>query len=355
MRLAFHRLRVVERRQETDDAISLTLEPPAEFKERFRFTQGQHLVFREHIDGVEQRRTYSLCCGADEGILRVAVKRVEGGVFSSHVHRHWQLGQEVEAMPPEGRFFTPLAAEQRKHYLGIVAGSGITPLLSTLKTTLRREPHSRFTLLYGNRRRGGILFADELAALKSRYPARLAVYHFLSREAQQPELFHGRLDGERLHRALAALLPDGAVDEAFVCGPNDMIDQACACLERVGLAAGRIHYERFGVPGRGAAKPAAAAEDNPAASVTLIIDGQQRQLELSAGERILEAATAAGVDLPYSCQGGVCCTCRAKVLSGRVSMDKNFALEAAEVEQGFVLACQARPRTQQVVLSFDER
>lgn len=355
MRLAFHRLRIVDVRRETADAVVLTLEPPAELQSQFHFTQGQHLVFREHIDGAEVRRSYSLCGDADEDGLRVAVKKVDGGVFSSHVHQCWQPGRWVEAMPPTGRFFTPLAEAQRKHYLGIAAGSGITPLLSLIKTTLRREPHSRFTLFYGNRRRQDILFAEELAALKSSYPARLAVHHFLSREAQQPELFHGRLDRTRLQRALAALLPRGLVDEAFVCGPNDMIDQACACLEIAGLAASRIHCERFGEPVRGAAPPPAREEENPAASVTVIIDGQQRQLALRAGERILAAAVAAGVDLPYSCQGGVCCTCRAKVLSGAVSMDKNFALEPAEVEQGFVLACQARPRTQQVVLSFDER
>ena len=195
--------------------------------------------------------------------------------------------------------FTPLAEAQRKHYLGIAAGSGITPLLSLIKTTLRRESRSRFTLFYGNRRRQDILFAEELAALKSSYPARLAVHHFLSREAQQPELFHGRLDRTRLQRALAALLPRGLVDEAFVCGPNDMIDQACACLESAGLAASRIHCERFGEPVRGAAPPPAREEENPAASVTVIIDGQQRQLALRAGERIL-AAAAAGSTYPLA-------------------------------------------------------
>lgn len=351
----FHSLRIAEVRRESDDAVSLRFEVPAGLAEAYRFTQGQHLTLRANVGGADTRRSYSICTGVNDGELRVAIKAVAGGVFSTYANQELRAGQTLDVMPPDGRFFVPLDPSHRKHYLAVVAGSGITPVLSIIKTTLETEPESRFTLLYGNKKRGTILFAEALADLKARFMSRLTVYHFLSREAQELELFHGRLDEARLLQVFDTLVPVAGIDDAFVCGPNEMIDVAEAALQKAGLARGRIHTERFGVPATSGAPRAVAADEPSEATVTVIMDGLERQVALPAGQNILDAAVASGIDLPYSCKGGVCCTCRAKVLSGQVRMDKNFALEPAEVEQGFVLTCQAHPLTENVVVSFDER
>ena len=351
----FHLLRIADVRKESEEAISLRFEVPPALADTYRFIQGQHLTLRANIGGADVRRSYSICSGIGDGELRIAIKQVANGIFSTYANKELRAGQCIEVLPPDGRFFVPLAADNKKHYLAIVAGSGITPLLSIIKTTLEVEPNSRFTLLYGNQRRGTILFADALAALKARFMDRFAVYHFLSREAQELELFNGRLDAARLQRIFDTLLPLSNISDAFVCGPNEMIDDAIAALQQAGVARAHIHTERFCVP-QGADTPRTALDDDAAqASVTVIMDGLAREVGLSAGQSILEAALSAGIDLPYSCKGGVCCTCRAKVLAGQVRMDKNFALEPAEVEQGFALTCQAHPLTENVVVSFDER
>lgn len=351
----FHLLRIAEVRKESEEAISLRFEVPPALADTYRFIQGQHLTLRANIGGADVRRSYSICSGIGDGELRIAIKQVANGIFSTYANKELRAGQCIEVLPPDGRFFVPLAADNKKHYLAIVAGSGITPLLSIIKTTLEVEPNSRFTLLYGNQRRGTILFADALAALKARFMDRFAVYHFLSREAQELELFNGRLDAARLQRIFDTLLPLSNISDAFVCGPNEMIDDAIAALQQAGVARAHIHTERFCVP-QGADTPRTARDDEAAqATVTVIMDGLAREVGLSAGQSILDAAVSAGIDLPYSCKGGVCCTCRAKVLAGQVRMDKNFALEPAEVEQGFALTCQAHPLTENVVVSFDER
>jgi ring-1,2-phenylacetyl-CoA epoxidase subunit PaaE len=351
----FHRLTIAEVRRETPEAVSLRFQVPDELGEAFRFVQGQHVALRTVIDGVEVRRNYSICAGVDDGELRVAVKEVPGGVFSTWANRHLKAGDAIDVMTPDGRFFVPLEAGRARHYAGFAAGSGITPVLSLVRTTLAREPRSRFTLVYGNRSLGSTLFQEALEDLKDRHLGRFVLINVFSREPQDVDLFNGRLDGARVRALADTLLPLDTVDEAFVCGPGAMIDEVEEALLAGGMARGHVHVERFGVPGSG---PAHRVEpgDAPRARITVIADGLRREVAFREGDpSILEAAVHAGMNLPFSCKGGMCCTCRARVLEGRVRMDKNYSLDAADVAKGFVLTCQAHPLTDSVVVSYDER
>jgi ring-1,2-phenylacetyl-CoA epoxidase subunit PaaE len=351
----FHSLRVAEVRRETAEAVSLRFEVPAELADEFRFVQGQHLNLRVKRDGEELRRSYSICAGVDDNELRVAIKKVPGGRFSGWANESIKVGDVFEVMTPEGRFHTPLDPAQRKHYVAFVAGSGITPILSLIRTTLKVEPLSRFTLVYGNRRQASVMFAEALEDLKNRYMSRFVLYNLFSREEQDVALFNGRLDRARVARFLDTLIPPESIDAAFVCGPGAMIDEVESGLLAAGVPAAHIHLERFGVPD---AAPAHHAEPGDAAQaqVTIIMDGLRREMAFQAEDpSILEVALKAGMDLPYSCKGGVCCTCRAKVLEGKVRMDKNYTLEPDDLEAGYVLTCQAHPLTERVVISFDER
>ncbi len=357
----FHPLAVADVRRETPYAVVLTFDVPAALARDYRFTQGQFLTLRTRIGGEEVRRSYSICSGVNETRLSVAVKRVDGGRFSNFANDELAPGAAVDVMTPEGRFFTALDPAQRRHYVAFAAGSGITPVLSLVKTALATEPGSRFTLVYGNRFVRSIMFCDELEDLKDRYLGRFALYHVLSRDHQEVELFNGRIDEARCAVLLDTLIPVAGIDEAFVCGPAGMIDAVAASLARHGLAPQRIHVERFASPSQPAppvariGAPVAEAE-GPAASVTVIADGKQRHVRVAyEGESILDMALHAGADLPFACKAGVCCTCRAKVVEGEVRMDKNFALDEAEVERGFVLSCQSHPVTERVVISYDER
>jgi ring-1,2-phenylacetyl-CoA epoxidase subunit PaaE len=351
----FHTLRIVGLRPETTDAVCIELEVPPELAREYAFVQGQHLTFKTDIDGQEMRRSYSICAGVDDGVLRVLVKKVTGGRFSSFVHSRLRAGDAIEVLTPDGRFHTPLDAAQAKHYAAFAAGSGITPILSLASTTLRREPLSRFTLVYGNRRQASILFQEELEDLKDRYLTRFVLYHVFSREQQDVPLFNGRLDRAKIHAFAESLLPVSTIDEAFVCGPGGMIDDVSAALLECALPAERIHIERFGVPDADASHRV-EAEDAPHAIVTVISDGIQREVEFRESDpSILDAALGAGIDLPFACKGGVCCTCRAKVLEGRVRMDKNYGLERRELDAGFVLTCQSHPLTERVTISYDAR
>ncbi|HMN82889.1 MAG TPA: phenylacetate-CoA oxygenase/reductase subunit PaaK [Burkholderiaceae bacterium] len=359
---AFHPLRVRERRPETADSVSLLFDVPESLRDAYRFRQGQFLTLRAPIDGREERRSYSICVGVDDyerrGELRVAVKRVAGGRFSNWVNDHLQPGQTIDVMTPDGRFNTPLDPAQARHHVGFAGGSGITPMLSLIKTTLEAEPRSRFTLIYGNRSLPAIMFLEDLEDLKNRYLGRLRLYHVLSDEPQEIALFSGLLDRARCEAFLADLLPPADIDEAFICGPEPMMDAAEAALRAAGVPAGRIHVERFGVPmPAGQPKPVVVIGDEAdAADVTLVVDGKARKLKVSRhGSGILDAGLAAGIDLPYACKGGVCCTCRARVLEGEVRMDKNYTLDEREMAQGFVLTCQSHPVTDRVVISYDER
>ncbi len=363
----FHPLRIAQVRRETPEAISIVFDVPDELADTYRFTQGQHLTLRAQVGDEELRRSYSICAGVGDPHLRIAIKAVDSGAFSTWANTALAAGMSVDVMPPAGRFFTALDPAQRKHYVAFVAGSGITPVLSLIRTTLRRELSSRFTLVYGNRTIGSILFAEELEDLKDRYVDRFVLHHVLSREAQDVALFSGRIDSEKCRALLSTILPADDIDEAFVCGPELMMNAVSQTLIEAGVGSAHIHVERFAMPGekRDARVPAgvgvtphAAAVVDPAASaeVILIADGVTRTIRVPfAGATILDSALAAGADLPFACKGGVCCTCRARVLEGEVTMDRNWSLEAAELARGFVLSCQSHPVTSKVVISYDER
>ena len=351
----FHPLRIVEVRRETPDSVSLRFEVPPALAQEYAFVQGQHVTLRTHLDGSEVRRSYSICAGVDDGELRVAIKHVPGGLFSSFANTRLQAGDTIDVLTPEGRFNTPLDPSQAKHYVAFAAGSGITPVLSLIKTTLAREAASRFTLFYGNRRQSCVMFLEALEDLKDRYLHRFTLYCLFSRDHQDVALFNGRLDREKVLALVGSLVPVGAIDEVFVCGPGAMIDEAADALHERGVPAARIHMERFGVPGQ---VPAHRVEpgDAPHAMIEVAIDGSRRELQFFESDpSILDAALRAGVELPYSCRGGMCCTCRGKILSGKVRMDKNYSLEPRDLEAGFVLTCQAHPLTDRVVISFDDR
>ena len=350
----FHRLRIAEVRRETADSVSLRFEVPPELAHEYRFAPGQHLNLRARLDGEELRRSYSVCSGLDDGELRVAVKKVAGGRFSAWINESLRAGDAIDVMTPEGRFHTPLDPAHAKHYVAFAAGSGITPILSLARTMLAREPRSRFTLIYGNRRQSSVMFHEALEDLKDRYLSRCALYHVFSREAQEVELFNGRIDAAKVRAFLAALVPAETIDAAFLCGPASMIDEVESALAAAGVPAAHVHVERFGTPSTGAAPE--PVTDAAEARVTLLIDGLRREVDFHREHgSILEAGRAAGLDLPFSCKGGMCCTCRAKLLEGEVRMRKNFALEPADVAAGFVLTCQSYPLTGRVVLSYDDR
>jgi ring-1,2-phenylacetyl-CoA epoxidase subunit PaaE len=350
----FHSLRIAEVRRETPDCISVAFEVPAALAEEFRYAPGQHLSLRAVLDGEELRRSYSIFSGLDDGELRVAIKKVGGGRFSSWANEALRPGQRIDVMTPDGRFTVPIDPAHAKHYIAFAAGSGITPILSLAKTLLAREPQSRFTLVYGNRRAAGTMFVEELAALKNRHLTRFMLLPVFSREEQEVDLFNGRIDATKVRRILAELVSPQHIDEAFVCGPASMLDEVEQELARSGVPSARVHVERFGTPG--AATGVAAAPDAADARLTILIDGVRREVEFHRHHgSVLEAGRAAGLDLPYSCKGGMCCTCRAKLLDGEVKMHRNFALEKADLEAGFVLTCQSYPLTERVLLSFDER
>ncbi len=356
--MEFHPLMLSAVRPEGSDAVVLSFELPTALRETFAFTPGQHLTLRRREGADEWRRSYSICAMPGEA-LRVGVRRVAGGVFSNWVHDSLRPGTAVEVAAPQGRFGAALqrSAPAGRHVLGVAGGSGITPVLSIVKTVLETEPTSRVTLLYANRNLQSSMFLGELLGLKNRHLARLALHPVFSRERLDNPVAGGRLDAASLPRWLRLA---GAVDEAFVCGPHGFNDSLEAALFEHGVPAERVHVERFGVP-PGEAGPAAvetaAAVDAVGAGhvVTLVRDGIARDLNWHPGDGpVLAAARKSGFDLPYSCQSGVCATCRARVLQGQVEMVRNFALEPAEVAAGWVLACQARPLGP-AVLSFDAR
>jgi len=356
----FHTLRIREVRPETADAISVAFEVPPELRDAYRFRQGQFVTLRGRVEGDELRRSYSVCAGVPEyeagGELRVAIKRVAGGRFSNWANDRLRAGTRIDVMTPDGRFFTELDPSRDRHYVGFAGGSGITPMLSLIKTTLAVEPRSEFTLVYGNRSVASIMFVEELEELKNRYMARLRMYHVLSDEGQEMQLFSGLLDEAKCREILETLVPADSIDEAFVCGPEPMMEAAERALAGAGVARERIHVERFGTPAAARASARAADDGAPGADVVLIVDGKQRRIRVPfEGQPILDAGLAAGADLPYACKGGVCCTCRARVLEGRVRMDRNYTLEAQEIERGFVLTCQSHPVSERVVVSYDER
>ncbi len=356
--LHFHTLRVSQVRADTDDARVVTFDVPPLLAETFRFAPGQYLTLRRPPSaGAEDlRRSYSICAAPGEA-LRVGVRRVPGGAFSSWLYAELRAGDTLEAMEPQGRFGAAL--EKRPHHvLAVAGGSGITPILSIVKAVLERDAGTRVTLLYGNREAGSTMFKEELEDLKNRHLTRLAIHAVFSREAMDAPLSGGRLDAAKVASFLRLSGGAARVDDAFVCGPHAMNDEIESALLAAGLTAERVHIERFGVPPSAADATLHAPKEGDAitAKIVIVRDGLTRELGFQLGdESILAAASRAGLDVPYSCKSGVCATCRAKLIEGRVRMDRNFALEKADLEAGFVLTCQAHPLTDRVVVSFDER
>ena len=359
MSLHFHPLRVRSVQPDTDEAVIVSFDVPDEVADEFRFTHGQHLTVRQELQGVEHRRSYSICAGTADGELRVGVRKVPGGVFSTWINEHLKAGDTLQVMAPEGRFFVPLAPTEARHYLGIAGGSGITPILSIMKTVLAAEPRSRFTLIYANRRQRSTMFMEEIEDLKNRYLTRLVLHLVFSQEQMDVPLNSGRLDRAKLAEFVGPLIDPASIDHAFVCGPHGFNDEAEAALHAAGLPPEHIHIERFGIPvpaGSAPARQEVREGDAAQARITIVRDGLSRDIDYrSEHGNILDAAADAGLEVPFSCKSGVCCTCRAKLLDGAVRMERNFALEKHEVAAGFVLTCQSHPLTERVVLSFDER
>ncbi|MEY4583996.1 MAG: hypothetical protein RLZ68_599 [Pseudomonadota bacterium] len=355
----FHSLRVKSITPDTDEAVIVSFDVPAALQNDFHFTQGQHLTLRTRLNDKEERRSYSICSGVDDGALRIGVRHVTGGVMSSWLNKSLKAGNTIDVLPPEGRFFVPINASLARNYLGIAGGSGITPILSIMKTVLAREPQSRFTLIYGNRRQSSTMFKEELEDLKNRYLTRLTLHTVFSQEHMDSPLNSGRLTQAKLGEFLGSLIKPQQLSHVFVCGPHGFNDEADAALLSAGVPAEHIHIERFGVPVDATGvkvKPTLQVGDAPQAMIQIIRDGVSREIEFRTEHgNVLDAAAAAGLEVPYSCKSGVCCTCRAKLMEGKVRMDRNFALEKHEVEAGFVLTCQAHPLTERVVISFDER
>jgi ring-1,2-phenylacetyl-CoA epoxidase subunit PaaE len=358
-RATIHPLRVSAVERLTDDAIAVEFEIPSELADEYRFVHGQHVSLRSLEAGDDIRRSYSICSSPGSGRMRVAVKRLSGGVFSAYAHDHLKAGDIIEVVTPIGRFNTPLDPAQTKSYVMIAAGSGITPILSILTAILEVEPRSSVTLIYGNRTVQDIMFLEELEDLKNLHPERFAMYHVLSREEQDVALFHGRIDREHLEGFFEQLVPPDSVDDWFLCGPREMIETARAMLVERGTEPSHVHSELFHADDK--PRPAAVRETSGTATaegmsqVTIVLDGRKSTFPLARdGERILDAALHVRSDAPYACKGGVCGTCRAKLLSGSVEMEQCFALEQNELDAGFVLACQSHPTSEKVVLDFDQ-
>ena len=366
MSALFHPLTVRAVEPDTAEAVVVSFDVPPVLREVFGFTQGQYLTLRKTIAGYDLRRSYSICAGVDDGELRVGVRKVGGGVFSNWINSELQPGDSIQVMAPQGRFFVPLEAAARRHHVGFAGGSGITPILSIMKTVLAREPLSRFTLVYGNRSPRSTMFKEEIEDLKNRYMARLSLQHVFSDEHTDAELNMGLMNRDKIAAFLATVLPPAGIAHAYICGPFQMNDEVEAALLAAGVPEERVHIERFGVaPAAGGAVAAAGVGavvhearpgDAEQARIVIIRDGLKREIQFHKDQpSILDAASAAGLEVPFSCTSGVCGTCRAKVIEGDVRMERNFALDKAEVAAGFVLTCQAHPVTPHVVLSFDER
>lgn len=362
--LRFHDLTVKRVSPEAAGAVAITLAIPDEAKDSFAFEPGQFLTLRATIDGQDVRRNYSISSPRSrltrEGELEIGIRPVEGGLFSNWAARAIKAGDTLQVMPPDGRFV--VKKKRAIHRVGFAAGSGITPILSIAATTLEEQPDSKFTLIYGNRRMSTVMFNEDLQDLKDRFRDRLTMIHVLSRQAQEVDLLQGRIDGAKVRAIIDALLPVGSMDEVFICGPDEMITATENALVEAGVPADRIRTERFTTHLPAGAHPVGVSSTAEAAeaatkdiTMVLVLDGKEHEIAIGPDEHLLDAGLNAGLDLPFSCKAGVCCTCRAKVTEGEVVMDKNFTLEADEVAQGYVLSCQARATTKRLKISFDER
>jgi ring-1,2-phenylacetyl-CoA epoxidase subunit PaaE len=357
MAVHFHTLKVKEVKTETPDCVSIEFEVPENLQGEFAFEQGQNITIKKEIDGEEIRRSYSICAAPFENELRVAVKKVEGGKFSGFANTILKAGDELEVLPPTGKFNTKLKTQNSKQYLAFAAGSGITPVISIIKSTLQTEPGSRFTLVFGNRGRHSIIFFEELEGLKNKYLNRFNFINILSREKTDAPINSGRINKEKLTE-LHKLIDYKNTDEFFICGPEEMIFCVKDFLEQMDIDKKKIHFELFTTPGQKqlavGSRQLALSGNGPTSKITVKLDGRSFDFDLGFNsENILDAALKQGADLPFACKGGVCCTCKAKLLEGEVEMDVNWGLEHEEVEQGFILTCQSHPVTEKVVVDFD--
>jgi ring-1,2-phenylacetyl-CoA epoxidase subunit PaaE len=355
MAVHFHTLKVKAVKKETPDCVSVSFTIPEGLQKEFVFEQGQNITVKKIINGEEIRRSYSICTAPFEHELKVAVKKVEGGKFSSYANDVLKAGDEMEVLPPTGKFNTKLQAANRKHYLAFAAGSGITPILSIIKTTLQAEPLSHFTLVFGNRSRGSIIFFEDLEGLKNNYLRRFTFINILSREKTEAPINYGRINNEKLV-ALNKLINYNMIDEFFICGPEEMIFCVKDFLEQQGIDKKKIHFELFTTPGlkQQQIQGTKYKESGPESKITVKLDGRSFDFALGFNsDTILDAALKQGADLPFACKGGVCCTCKAKLLEGKVEMEVNWGLEEEEVKQGFILTCQSHPVTEKVVVDFD--
>jgi ring-1,2-phenylacetyl-CoA epoxidase subunit PaaE len=350
--MIFHTFKIKEVRKETADCVSILFEVPPQYFETFIFKQGQYLTLKINVNGEEIRRSYSICSAPFENELRIAVKHVEGGIFSTYANKKLKKGDTLEVAPPDGRFNTLLNFNNNKHYVLIAAGSGITPILSILKSVLKEEPQSEVTLIYGNKNAASVIFREEIEGLKNKHMQRLRVFHVLSRERVDSELLHGRINASKM-KAFAEKIPEILRgDEYFLCGPEDMINEVREVLNSFKIDTKNIHFELFGTNKTKHSKTVISTE-KVVSIATIKLDGISFDVPIHEGEAVLDAALRVGADLPFACKGGVCCTCRAKITEGVVDMEVNYALDHEEVERGYILTCQSMPKTERLVIDFD--
>lgn len=346
--------------KDTEDTVVVGFEIPKALKEVFSFRPGQYLTLEAIIDSQKVRRSYSLCSKANNNTWEVAIKKVPGGLFSTYANEALQAGMTLDVMPPQGSFvIDPSSGNDTKHYVAIVAGSGITPVMSMIRTYLEADPRVRFTLLYGNKNTDSIIFREALEDLKNQYLNRLSIFHIFSRERQGADLLYGRINAEKCETFFTRLIDKTQVEQYLLCGPGEMIFEVKEQLEQMGVASDDIRYELFTTAGMTTSTKATDQEPSfdpaSASKVSVILDGITTDMVLTYGaQSILDAAMESGLDMPYACKGGVCSTCKAKVIAGKVDMDVNFALEPDELAAGFVLTCQAHPRSPEVVVDFDD-
>jgi ring-1,2-phenylacetyl-CoA epoxidase subunit PaaE len=354
----FHPLTIKEIRRETPECVSIAFDIPEHLKEQYRFEAGQNITLKLNLGDEEVRRSYSICSSPNEDELRVAVKQIEGGKFSGHANSLLKVGDVVYVLPPTGKFNTKLSSTNAKHYLAFAAGSGITPVISIIKTIFDTEPDSFFTLVYGNRSRNSIIFKEQLEAIKNKNMSRFMLHHILSREQTDAPVNHGRIDKEKCELLSKYLIDISNMDHIFLCGPEEMIFSIRDWLLEKNYPKEKIHFELFTVPGEksSAGKLHTAAHEGETSRITIKIDGISLPFNMPfEGPSILDGAIQQGADLPFSCKGGVCATCRAKLVSGEVEMDTNYALEEEELAAGFILTCQAHPRSGEVFIDFDAK
>lgn len=351
----FHTLTVKEVRRETEDTVSVAFDVPADLQNDYNYLSGQYLTLRTIVENEDIRRSYSLCSAPFENEYRVAVKQVEDGKFSTFVNTSLKAGDQLEVMTPMGNFVLHTNPTAQKSYVLFAAGSGITPILSILKQVMQEEPLSDVTLFYGNKNFASIIFREEIEALKNKYMSRLRVVHVLSRESLGNKIQKGRIDGQKCTDLHQAFLTNWEISEVFICGPEEMILSVKDSLDALGVPKEKVHFELFTTAGSTAKKKEEYTGPQVNANVQVILDGDTYDLALgSDGDTILDAAFKAGADLPFACKGGVCCTCKAKVIEGEARMDVNYALDAEEVAAGYILTCQAHPVTEKLVVSFDD-